>query len=325
MEVSDRFCALASLQYDETDSPERHQAAADLLETDPGLVDLTVWAASSAADPEAIARHLATDPGLATAKGGPLGWEPLLYLSYSRAMPGRSRDEVLTAASVLLDAGADPNAGYLWQGMTPPFTALTGVFGEGEQGRRRQPRHPFEVELATFLLERGAHPVDQQTLYNRMFRADDSHLDLLFAYGLADAPPSPWESRLGDAMETRAQMWDRQTSWAAEHGFAGRLEVLARHGIDVSGVELVVPQLPADPNVRDKHGATLLHHAAWEGDLELMGRLLDAGADPTITDLRFGTTPLGWAQHSYETEAADLLRGVTPPMPEADAGRSHLE
>jgi hypothetical protein len=228
---------------------------------------------------------------------------------------GRSANDALAAATLLLDAGADPNGGYLWCGMSTPFTLLTGVFGEGEQGPRRQPRHPHAAELATLLLRRGAHPVDQQTLYNRMFRPDDSHLEPLFAHGLADAGPSPWERRLGEAMETREQMWQRQIQWAAAHGFSDRLALLARHGIDVSGVELVARAFPEDPNARDDEGATPLHQAAWEGDLALIRRLLEAGADPSITDGRFGSTPLQWAEHAYQTEAAELLRAATSEHP----------
>ncbi|KWX24118.1 ankyrin [Mycolicibacterium wolinskyi] len=307
----DRFCAWASLRYNESDAPPRRQAAAELLAADPGMVDRHVWAAASAADPGALARHLDARPESANIGGGPFGWAPLMYLSYSRARLNRSRDDVLSAARLLLDAGADPNAGYLWCGMSTPFTVLTGVFGEGEQGPRRQPRHPFATELATLLLQRGAHPVDQQTLYNRMFRADDSHLELLFAYGLADAGPSPWELRLGEAMETRSQMWQRQIDWAATHGFTNRLELLARHGIDAAGAEVVESTTPDDLNARDEEGATPLHHAAWEGDLTLIQRLLDAGADPSVTDSRFESTPLGWAEHAYQTEAAELLRAYT--------------
>ncbi|MET4432632.1 ankyrin repeat domain-containing protein [Mycolicibacterium sp. 624] len=312
LDPADRFCALASLRYDDADAPSRRRAAAKLLKADPGLVERHVWAAASAADPVAMGRHLAVRPALATARGGPFGWVPLMYLCYSRAPIDRGEAKVLAAARLLLDAGADPNAGYLWCGMSTPFTVLTGVFGEGEQGPRRQPRHPFASALATLLLQRGAHPVDQQTLYNRMFRPDNAHLELLFAHGLADAAPSPWERLLGEAMETRAQMWQRQISWAAEHGFTDRLDLLARHGVDVSDVDVMVPALPDDPNTRDDDGATPLHHAAWDGDLDLIERLLAAGADPTATDTRFGTTPLGWAEHAYQTEAADLLRPLSP-------------
>jgi hypothetical protein len=305
---ADRFCLLSSLSYNHTDAPPRREAAADLLNADPAMVGRSVWAAASAADPDALSRHLAGRRDLAMARGGPFGWEPLLYLCYSRVGLNRTESEVRSAATQLLDAGADPNSGYLWCGMSTPFTALTGVLGEGEQGPRRQPRHPFASALAELLLERGAHPVDHQTLYNRMFGPDDSHFDQLFRHGLAEAGPSPWERRLGEAMETREQMWQRQVHWAAQHGFADRLALLARHGVDVTGVQLVVPELPEDPNTRDENGATALHHAAWAGDLELMRRLLDLGADPRLTDSRFDATPQGWAEHAYQDEAAELLR-----------------
>lgn len=311
LDSADRFCALASLRYDADDEPPRWQAAADLIAADPALVHGHVWAAAAAADPAALARHLQAQPHLATDSGGPYRWFPLMYLCYSRAPLARTRDDTLAAARLLLDAGADPNSGYLWRGTSTPFTALTGVFGEGEQGPGRQPRHPFAEALATLLLERGAHPVDQQTLYNRMFRPDNSHLELLFAHGLADAGVSPWERRLGEAMETRQQMWQRQIDWSAAHGFAERLDLLARHGIDAAGATLVPRTFPVDVNARDEDGATALHEAAWAGDLVLIGGLLDAGADPTMTDLRYGSTPLEWAEHAYQLAAAELLRSRT--------------
>lgn len=313
LDSADRFCSWASLHYNESDAPPRRDAAAALLAAEPDLVDRHIWAAASAADPVALARHLTSRPALADTTGGPFGWVPLMYLAYSRVPLGRNANDVLMSATQLLDAGADPNSGYLWCGLSTPFTVLTGVFGEGEQGPRRQPRHPFAPELATLLLKRGAHPVDQQTLYNRMFRPDDSHLELLFAHGLAEAGASPWELRLGEAMESRDEMWRRQVDWAAQHGFTARLDLLARHGIDVSGAEVVAPVVPDDPNVLDDEGATPLHHAAWTGDLGLIRRLLDAGADATVTDRRFGSTPLAWAEHAYQAEAAELLRRHVMP------------
>jgi len=315
LDAPDLFCALAVLQYSELDAPPRFARAADMLTAATELPNETVWAAAAAADPDAIGRHLRADAALADVNGGPLRWTPLMYLCYSRATPTRSCGETIAAATLLLDAGADPDTGYLWRGMATPFTALTGVFGEGEQGPRRQPRHPCATELATLLLERGAHPVDHQSLYNRMFRPDDSHLELLFAYGLAAADLSPWERRLEGAIETRAQMWRRQVDWAAAHGFRARLDLLERHGVDVSGVELTAPDSPNtrdDPNARDDDGATALHHAAWDGDLTRIERLLAAGADPTAVDGRFDATPQQWAEHAYQSEAAELLSRRSP-------------
>src|SRR6185437_8402748 len=175
----DDFCRLACLVYSAEDGPDRWAAAAALLSEQPDLPARSVPAAAAAGDPAALATHLA-DPAVASAPTGPYGWQPLLYLTYSRV----PQVDPLQAAGLLLDAGADPDAGYAWHGLTPPFTALTGCFGEGEQGPRRQPRHPRSIELARQLLAAGADPNDGQTLYNRMFSPDDDHLELLFAYGL---------------------------------------------------------------------------------------------------------------------------------------------
>lgn len=310
--MADRFCALASLRYDHTDAPPRWQAAANIIIANPDVPQHHIWSAASAADPMAVRGHLEARPELAHATGGPFGWTPLLYLCYSRVPLPHNEGQVLQTAELLLDAGADPNAGYLWRAMSTPFTALTGLLGEGEQGSGRQPRHQFTPALSELLLSRGAHPVDHQGLYNRMFRPDNSHLELLFRHGLAGAGPSPWERRLGEAMETRAQLWRRQIQWAAQHGFTDRLDLLARHGIDVAEAQLVLPVFPDDPNARDEDGATALHHAAWSGDVTLIRQLLDAGADPSLLDHRHGTTPLGWAEYAYQSEAAELLRTYHP-------------
>jgi len=308
---ADRFCALACLRYDEADAPPRWQAAADLLAQTPQLVDVHVWVAAAAGDPTALRRHLGADLQLVDRAGGPYGWVPLLYLTYSRVPLGRTEAEIMDTATALLDAGADPNAGYLWCGLATPFTALTGVFGEGEMGARRQPRHPYAPALARLLLERGADPADPQTLYNRMFTRGNDHLDLLFEYGLGTADPGPWADRLGEAMERMPEMFDRQVGWAAAHGFTDRLELLAEHGVDMPDV--VAPTTPpADPNAKDSRGRTPLHEAAWDGDLPRIRALLDAGADPAVRDDVHGTTPLHWAEFAYQTEAADLLRTVTP-------------
>lgn len=311
LDPADQFCALGSLYYNDSDEPPRRQAAVDLLADSPEVVDISAWAAATATDAVALRRHLSRDPGSARRRGGPFRWGPLMYLCYSRVPLDRTQTEVLDAASALLDGGADPNEGYLWCGMATPFTALTGVFGEGEQGPRRQPRHSYDQALATLLLERGAHPADQQALYNRMFRPDDGHLELLFAHGLGTVGPGPWERRLGEAMETSEQMWRRQINWAADHGFTDRMELLARHGVDVGDVTVTPPSIPDDVNSLDDQGQTALHQAAWEGNLDRIQELLAAGADPTIIDRRFSSTPLGWAEHAYQSEAADLLRPLT--------------
>ena len=226
-ESASLVAALACLTYTERDEPARWHRAAELLSAQPELVNRDVSVAAAAGDGEALRVHLAADPSAVEREGGPFGWVPLLYVVYSR-LPQRAP---VDSARLLLDAGADPDSGYLWQGLPTPFTALTGAFGEGENGPCRQPRHPRWRELAELLLERGADPNDRQTLYNRMFGRDDSHLELLLRHGLGRPASEVWARRIGVTAETIDEMLARQVDWALDHGYTHRLELLARHGL----------------------------------------------------------------------------------------------
>jgi ankyrin repeat protein len=172
---------------------------------------------------------------------------------------------------LLLDAGADPNEGYLWNAFPMPFTVLTGIFGNGEQGIRRQPHHPQEQALARLLLDAGADPNDGQTLYNRMFATDDSHLEVLFHYGLGRGDGGPWQARLGDQLPTPAAMLRSLLRWAVEHDQADRVALLARAGVDLSG--------PLDDAGHDAVGLARL-----AGNTRLASLLLDHGAPAAALD-----------------------------------------
>ena len=52
---------------------------------------------------------------------------------------------------------------------------------------------------------------------------------------------------------------------------------------------------PAD--ARGKHGATALHFAAWHGNADMTGRILQHHPPMEAVDADFGMTPLGWALH----------------------------
>jgi hypothetical protein len=262
---ADEFCRLACLVYGNEDGPERWAGARALLAEHPELVTVSIAAAAAAADPDAIAGHLATDPAAAGRDTGPHRWAPLLYLTYSRVQTaGEPAERFLRSMRLLLDAGADPNAGYLWLGLPTPFTVLTGVFGEGEQGAGKQPRHPHSLPLARLLLTSGADPNDGQALYNRMFRPDDSHLDVLYEFGLGRGDGGPWKRRLGEAAETIQQMMARQLQWAIDHGFDRRVRLLISRGVDVSA-PLADGRTPAE-------------HAIAAGRLDLLADLRAAGA-----------------------------------------------
>ncbi len=229
-ELADEFLMLACLRYGGDDAQDRWLRAARLLAEHPGITRTSVHAAAAAADAEALESLLRQDPALASAEGGPYRWEPILYLAYARHDPSISEDATVRSARLLLDHGADPNAGYLWHGLIPAFTALTGALGSGEGD---QPQHPHGLALAGVLLAAGADPNDGQALYNRQFGSDDSHLALLLSHGLGHGDGGPWRARLGERTDSPAELIRGQLRWAVTHDMRDRVRLLAEHGADL--------------------------------------------------------------------------------------------
>lgn len=291
----EEFLRLGCLVYG-GDDISRHAEARAMLAADPSLAATTIHTIAAVGDVAAARAALAADPALARSSGGPHDLQPLLYLAYSRVdsvAPGHSTLEV---ARLLLTAGADPNAGYLWEGQYP-FTALTGAFGEGEDAVN-QPRHQYCLPLARLLLDAGADPNDPQTLYNRMFGADDDHLELLFEFGLGVDRGGPWYARFGPALPTVAGALEDQLLWAIEHDLPRRVALLLAHGVDPScgrdglsagelaarsgSPHLVELLVAAGAEVPDPDPVQAFLGAAMSGDRTRVDELV--AADPTIAD-----------------------------------------
>jgi hypothetical protein len=262
----EEFLRLACLTYG-GDDLERHRRAQQMLASNPGLTRANIFAAAAAGDATALNEFLTAEPGRANAVGGPFEWEPLLYLCYSRLDDGARGSGFMKSAEALLAAGADPNAGYLWDGMPSPFTALTGAFGEGED-RHNQPPHLIALPLASLLLFHRADPNDAQTLYNRTWSRSDEHLELLVEVGLGKGDGGPWHKRLGETHPTPKEMIDEELVKAAAMGRANRVRLMLAAG--------------ADPNARGQHplhgGRTAPELAVLNGNAEIAEMLATAGA-----------------------------------------------
>lgn len=259
----DRFVRLACLTYDHW-RPSFAEKARRMLEETPDLARANVHAAAAAGDVAAVRRFVERDPGTVNAPGDALGWEPLLHACYSRLNGADAHHSTLDVARVLLEHGADPNAGFLWGGSLPPFTALAGAFGEGEAGVNRPP-HEHRGALARLLLDAGADPNDGQALYNRHFKRNDDHLELLLSRGLGRGAGGPWFRRFGERMQAPAQLLVEELWAAARKNYGERVRLLVEHGADVN-----------TPGTRD--GRTPYEAALRAGNTEIAAYLLRHGA-----------------------------------------------
>ena len=263
--VLGEFLRLACLNYGD-DDPDRFRSAASLLHEHEWLARASIHTIAATGEVDAARELLGRDPSQASLLGGPFGWEPLLYLTYSRAPLGPGRSGV-GVARLLLEHGADPNAGYLWEGLIPPFTALTGALGGGGT----IPKHPEELALARLLLQAGADANDGQALYNQGWgeSAGEEWLDLLFEFGLGSGDGGPWRRRFGERQDSPRKMLQDLLIAAAKHGFTDRVQLLLDRGVDPDGREIEHPIY---------RGRSPVQEAALNGHMDIVSLLVDAGA-----------------------------------------------
>ena len=105
---ADELLRLACLNYG-NDSPDRWRAAAELLAEHPELARLVDPHRGGHRRRRGGRRRCSPPiPAAAGRQGGPFGWAPLLYLTYSRLVVDGAGHDHVAVARLLLDHGADP-------------------------------------------------------------------------------------------------------------------------------------------------------------------------------------------------------------------------
>jgi Ankyrin repeats (3 copies) len=203
----------------------------------------------------------------------------------------------IEAVQMLLDAGADANEG----------SALAHAVRRG--------RRP---EFLRLLVERGADldrpggeawrgDVPLRTPYaHAVLRGDDAAAETLRELGASTAVVPTDAAVAAIARGERAvgtlpdELDPDQQEVLVLAALRGNVDVV----VDVVGVGFrgVAGGGPA---------GTLLHHACWVGDADLVGRLLDLGADPIAPSGLLFDTPLAWAfldSDSWREPGRDFVR-----------------
>ena len=208
-------------------------AAERLVAHDPSIAGDGLLTAIVFGDLDAVKRRLSEDPAAATRKGGPLDWEPILYLAYGRLPVPAFAENSLAMANLLFDHGADPNA-FFDDGWGNPFKVLTGVIGLGEGVR---PPHPRAIEMARLIIERGGDPYDTQTLYNTSIVNDDIFwLDFLYNACETRGRTARWhEASRGLGGKLKLPAIDYLLGNAVAYDHLRRADWLLDHGADPNG------------------------------------------------------------------------------------------
>ena len=323
-ELPAQFVEIACLCYDDPHYDHRsfHARAHEILRANPWLAAADIWSAAVAGNTAAVGAFLDADPQLVN-RPGPHGWVPLICACYSRVPPLEPGHSTFHVATLLLDRGADPNSSTVKYNDPPGsdrsrrFTALTGLFGGGSTGLANQPPHPRWRDLAELLLDRGANPADEMSLWINQ----NACLEMLLRHGLKpEALAADGTTLLGRALCQAARNGDlEQVRLLLSHGARtderfrgkvpwehamrlGRVEVariLEHAGAPVAEMDDVGhfvsacmagdepaarAMLAANPELKSRAPQDLVHRAVWTKRKEAVLLMLHLGFDPNAME-----------------------------------------
>jgi ankyrin repeat protein len=218
--------------------------AEKILASYPEIAQSSIHVAAILGNDATVRRFIAQDAGNATLKAEPFGGDALVYLCLSKYLQRDKKRSAgfLRAATALLDAGADPNTGFMSTDDYPDFeTALYGAAAVANH-----------AELTRLLLKRGGDPNDSETPYHSPENYDNAALHALVESGKLNA----------DSLTT---MLLRK---ADVHDYEG-IKYLLEHGAD--------PNRATQWRVTALHQAL-----RRDNDIKNIDAMLNHGADPTL-------------------------------------------
>lgn len=248
----------------------QHWVTKALLEETPDLGSDNFGLICALYDRHAVKRVLDRDPKAATRIVDVRS--PILHLAFSQHFKATdSAADMIAVAEALLDAGADVNDSYFYNGdENSPLSALYGALG-----------HAGNMVLAEWLLDHGADPNDGESLYHSVELGHLEGLRLLLKHG---------------ARPARTNALPRALDFNSHEA----VRLLLAAGADPNeGVE-------KHPSGEPSFVIPALHQAARRiCDANMIEMLLQAGADPSM---RYrDMTPYSMARVYGNPVAANLI------------------
>jgi ankyrin repeat protein len=253
-----------------------------ILAANPGIRESNIHVAALLGDAEGVISFIAVDASNATSKGGPLGWDPLTHLCFSRYLRlDRTRSEgFVRAAKALLNAGASANTGFYDNDHQPEPEFESALYGAAGVAHH--------AELTQLLIDHGADPNDAEVSYHTPETYDNGALEVLVKSGRLTA-------------DSLATMLLRKHDWH-----------------DYDGVRYLLEQ-GADPNRMTHWRRTSLHQAVLRDNaLKIVELSLDHGGDPTHT--RDSRSAIAMAARRGRGDLLQLFeqRGIPTELPGVD-------
>lgn len=139
--------------------------------------------------------------------------------------------------------------------------------------------------------------------------------ELLAAAGADTSTVDPLSRFIGSCLAGDRQAVDAALSVDAQLLTAalGERDDLVARAAELGRPEAIRLLVELGFDVNARHRTTALHEAALRGNLPLAMLLVQLGADPSIVDTEFDSTPAGWARHGDHLEVADYLERLARP------------
>ncbi len=236
----------------------------------------------------------------------------------------------------VLEAGGDVTLHAYGDGGTPLVVALFWGHRDAAELLAERAIVPDNLRVAA-----GLGRLD---LIRRCFRVDGSLTPEGKAHREFHRPHSGFPEWIPS--DDPQEVLDEALVWASMNGRVEALEELVRRGADVNadpyrGTPLTraacrghldvanwLLDHGADVNRRGTFGGpshgqgiTALHIAAQDGRMEMVRLLAERGADPTIEDDNYHSSPIAWANHFGHGEVAEYLKAFTTEYTESTENR----
>lgn len=241
-----------------------------MLGEEPALVSGAPWLACVVGDVARIERALATDPEFANRPGGPWAMPPLAAVTSSHLIrePG-FEDRLLASARLLIGHGADVNG--RWIDPRFPDDPLSVLYGAA--GRTHH------AGMTALLLEAGANPDDNESLYHSVESQDLSCTRLLIEAGARVAGTNAVARSLDyDRTEALTLLLSRREGPPEAHW----LHHAMLRGRSLAHFRALV-EAGADLGARDREGTSVYAFASRLGREDVMALLRERGFADLLT------------------------------------------